>query len=198
MIRDIFKTNTNRAYVYKILAEFYNPPQENVAELGRVLKIKAESLYPHSITHINGHKFELDSLLLDFSRLFLGPYKLLSPPYGSLYLEKNGQIMGESTMDVLKIYQKNGLQIEGNHIPDHISVELEFIYFLITKEIESDGDKDVNTFRDKQKIFIKQHLALWVFSFTKSLNENAKTEFYKNLAHFTRDFIKAEITWMNE
>ena len=106
--------------------------------------------------------------------------------------------MGESTMDALKIYWKNGLQIEGNRIPDHISVELEFIYFLIIKEIESDDDEDMNTFRDKQKIFLKQHLARWVFSFTKSLSENAKTEFYKNLAHFTRDFIKAEITWMNE
>ncbi|MBM2831889.1 MAG: torD6, partial [Dehalococcoidia bacterium] len=41
--------------------------------------------------------------------LFVGPYRLLAPPYWSAYLEDARVVMGDSTMDVKNRYREEGL-----------------------------------------------------------------------------------------
>src|SRR3990172_3999845 len=52
-----------------------------------------------------------DALLLDYTRLFLGPNQSIAAPYGSIWLEGGKTIMGESTMAVLKLYEEGGFEM---------------------------------------------------------------------------------------
>jgi putative dimethyl sulfoxide reductase chaperone len=62
-----------------------------------------------------------------FNRLFVGPKAPVAPPFASVYLEAEPQLMGASTMRVREIYQLAGLQSPlKNKVPeDHISYELD-------------------------------------------------------------------------
>ena len=62
-----------------------------------------------------------------FNRLFVGPKAPIAPPFASVYLEPEPQLMGASTMRVREIYQLAGLQSPlKNKVPeDHISYELD-------------------------------------------------------------------------
>jgi TorA maturation chaperone TorD len=138
---------------------------------------------------------DIELLKIDYSKLFVGPYGLLAPPYGSVYLENNGRIMGDSTMDVGNRYRKEGLDIVIKEAPDHIAVELEFMYFLIFKEIEARENSEwgsVTNYVKKQKDFLKIHVGMWVPEFADNIEKNAETQFYKSLSRATRSFILME------
>ena len=76
--------------------------------------------------------------------------------------------------------------------PDHITAELEFMYYLVFKEIEAFSDSDIETvigFIQKQKCFLESHLLAWVPVFVDNIFENADTPFYQNLAMATQKFL---------
>jgi len=138
---------------------------------------------------------ELESLIIDFTRLFVGPFKLLAPPYGSVYLE-DSRIMGESTVNVRNWYEKEGLDVVINDAPDHIAMELEFMYYLAVKQIQAtrqENLQDMQLYAEKQKSFLRSHLAGWIAEFAENVQKNAQTEFYKNLARLTEIFVQKDI-----
>jgi TorA maturation chaperone TorD len=140
---------------------------------------------------------DVKSLKVDYSKLFVGPYDLLAPPYGSMYLEGARKIMGASTLDVRNRYREVGLDIsvDFKEPPDHIAAELEFMHYLITKEVEAikTGDfKGAMLYLQKQMKFLKTHLSVWVPEFTGKIEAKAETAFYKHLAKFTKIFIKKD------
>jgi TorA maturation chaperone TorD len=137
---------------------------------------------------------DLEPLKVDFSKLFVGPYEMSAAPYGSVYLEEGRKMMGDSTLDVKNRYREAGLDTAKTFkdAPDHISAELEFMYYLIFKEIEAFSKSDTETaigFIQKQKSFLKDHLMAWVPEFANSISENAENPFYRNLAKVTTAFL---------
>jgi TorA maturation chaperone TorD len=147
-------------------------------------------------------EIDVEQLKIEFSKLFVGPFKLLAPPYGSVYLEPGRRVMGDSTIDARNWYREAGLDFSDNlkEAPDHITIELEFVYYLIYKELEaianSDGEAALATL-NKRKGFLVNHLGAWVSGFADKVEENAETDFYKDLARLTNAFVqkdKAEIT----
>ncbi|MBT8334038.1 MAG: molecular chaperone TorD family protein, partial [Deltaproteobacteria bacterium] len=62
-----------------------------------------------------------DQLSIDHAALFVGPFELIAAPYGSVYKEQYRQVMGETTIDVLRFYQDAGLAVEIKEPPDHIA-----------------------------------------------------------------------------
>ena len=73
--------------------------------------------------------------------------------------------MGDSTMEVIKMYEEQGLSMDSEfrNLPDHITVELEFMYYLIFKEIEALEKSDM----DKALDFIKTQGCFWI-NFSRS------------------------------
>ncbi|MCK5579426.1 MAG: molecular chaperone TorD family protein, partial [Planctomycetes bacterium] len=74
---------------------------------------------------------------------------------------------------------------------------LEFMYFLVFKEVEAIRSSDPESARgylEKQKEFLVDHLGAWVPEFAGNMEKNAKTEFYKNVSRATRSFIKKDMT----
>ncbi len=127
---------------------------------------------------------EQEQLSLAHAELFIGPFELIAPPYGSVYLEKNRQIMGDTTMGVLKSYQEAGLSVDEKEPPDHIAIELEFMSFLSTREAEARAQGDAGgaeKFFAKQKDFYHNYLR-WVPNFCEAIKKGTKSPFYQSLA----------------
>ena len=140
----------------------------------------------------------LQELLLDYTRLFLGPIDILAKPYGSVWMEGEKVVMGDSTMAVLDLYREAGFDLDENfrEVPDHIAAELEFLYLLNFQESEARraGDTDgLVRVADLKRRFLQNHLGRWVAPFTEAVKNGADTTFYKTLADLTELFVHAEL-----
>lgn len=206
-IEDLIIRETARCETYKSLAECYYLPQKNLngrlKELEQQLtKLGSEALNCAVLMRSELQVLEeYNTLAIDFSRLFVGPYHLLAPPYGSVYLDNERRVMGDSTMDVRKRYGKAGLDIseQFKDAPDHIAAELEFMFYLIYKEIEAintGAAEDASEQLIRQKSFLFNHLGNWVPHFTGLLEAKAKTGFYQNLAVATSKFVAEDLDYL--
>ncbi|MCL4477127.1 MAG: molecular chaperone TorD family protein [Nitrospirae bacterium] len=140
-------------------------------------------------------KYSEEELTVDYARLFVGPNELLAPPYGSVYLDGDRKVMGDSTMEVMKMYEEQGLAMdrEFRNLPDHITVELEFMYYLIFKEIEALEKSDIASalnFINIQEVFLDRFLKRWIRPFCDKVKEGTDSGFYKALADCAAAFIR--------
>ena len=187
--------NEYRGDAYKLLADCYHLPDEQLVKTLNNLDTSGGGIFLDLAKHIPGTS-DIDSLLLDYTKLFLGPYGALAPPYGSVYLENMNRVMGNSTIDAKHRYAQEGLSINLKEAPDHIAIELEYMYFLVFKEIEAAKNQDpgaATCYQQKQRDFLEAHLGGWVSDFTSKIEAKAQTDFYKNLARITRSFINDDV-----
>ena len=179
-----------RSEIYKLLAESYYPPNEALPDNILDLIEKLELVGLQDINWGGEEILKADSiedLTVEHARLFVGPYTLLAPPYGSVYMEPERRIMGNSTMDVVKRYQQSGLDMAGDFkdAPDHIAAELEFMHFLYSAEAECMQGNE----REKELggVILKNHflttcLAPWIHPFCQNIKNATTNQFYINLA----------------
>lgn len=182
-----------RAESYKFLSECYYLPDEELIQ--KVNDIAQTNQFFAELRECTPPDVELESLRIDCTQLFIGPFKLLAPPYGSFYLE-DGKLMGESTIDVRGWYEKEGLDIVIKDAPDHIAMELEFMYYLITKQIQAANEEniqDIQLSQQKQKAFLSTHLSRWLPGLVKNIQEYAQTNFYRRLATLTDIFVRKDL-----
>lgn len=183
---------SQRAETYKILAECHRIPDQELLEAVGNLDASDSGLEHLART---AAKSDLAELLVDHAGLFIGPYKLQAPPYGSVYLE-DGVLMGNSTMNAEYLYFQEGMEASGREAPDHITAELEFMYVLIGREIEAVRAGDVEAagrYRQKQNTFLGMHLGAWIAEFTARVKQRAQTEFYRTLADVAGRFVAEDL-----
>ena len=197
---DFLNWESIRKDAYARLAECYSLPDNQLSMIVKELELlfqtlNAEELYQPTLLSIKDlDEINIDTLTVDFSRLFVGPYSLLAPPYGSVYLEGKRRLMEDSTMDILLRYADAGLTTseDFNDIPDHIRAELEFMHYLIIKEIDAAYNGDTNqltTILESQRAFLENHLCAWISDFADNVAANAQTAFYRKLARTTEAFV---------
>lgn len=138
-----------------------------------------------------------ENLLVDYTRLFLGPGKAIASPYGSVWRSGENALMRDSTIKVLELYREGGFEIAGDFqdLPDHIAAELEFLYLLIYRENEAhwNGEpKALKAFGDLKQRFLSRELGLWIGPFTQAVEGGAQSEFYRELAKLTARFVQME------
>ena len=199
--KNLLKHESSRMKSFRLLSDCFYIPEAGLSEILDKLEINIANVCEAAAEWIRNMRKEfkagadLESIRVDFAKLFVGPYKLLAAPYGSVYLDPERQVMGDSTLDVRNRYRDAGLDTATNFrdAPDHISAELEFMYYLIFKEIVAFADSDTETamsFIQKQKAFLEDHLMAWVPEFTGNIIQNAENPFYVNLASATQAFLK--------
>lgn len=142
----------------------------------------------------------LDELAVEYTRLFLGPGQHISP-YESVHHQRSGgqsgQLWGESTAEVKKFIESTGLSYDPDYkgLPDHISVELEFMQQLTLREEqawrEEDKDGAANCLKIEKK-FIEDHLVRWVPAFCDKVIKEAELPFYREMTALTKNFIEFE------
>jgi putative dimethyl sulfoxide reductase chaperone len=140
---------------------------------------------------------DLQTLLVDYTRLFLGPMQTLATPHGSFWLSGETTLMQDSTMEVLGLYHQAGFELdeEFRETPDHVAVELEFLYLLTFRQAEAHraGLSDVLLdWQQLERLFLERHLGMWIGSFAAAVKAGAETAFYRDLAELTERFVRME------
>jgi TorA maturation chaperone TorD len=138
-----------------------------------------------------------EDLLVDYTRVFLGPVDAIAKPYGSVWLGGQQALMQDSTMEVQQLYAQGGFEIDEDfrELPDHVAAELEFLYLLIYRETEAraQGDADAATaMAALRRRFLGEHLGAWVGAFAAAVSAGAATGFYRELADLTQRVVAAE------
>lgn len=187
-----------RCGFYKLLSDCYHIPDGDL--MNRLTELETDDDMGDAVIKIRPTD-DVEVLKLDYSRLFVGPYQLLAPPYGSVYMDSGNAVMGKSTLDAENLYRDAGLDISGNfkQPPDHIAVELEFMYYLIFKQLEAVKKSDLYTasgYMKVQKVFLQRHLGAWLPEFADRVEKEAETGFYRNLAKSTKEFIGVDINYL--
>ena len=196
-----------RSECYRLFASsFYHPKREtfleerlfeNLSLILRKVCPDASALSDKMSEAIT--KYSHEDLLVEYAKLFVGPFELLAAPYGSVYLDEGAKIMGDSTMEVIKTYRAEGLALDENFMepPDHITAELEFMYYLVFREVEALESSDMEKtayFLEAQKYFQSRFLGRWAQIFCDRIKKGTKNEFYSALAGCLSTFVMESAT----
>ncbi|MCP4627815.1 MAG: molecular chaperone TorD family protein [bacterium] len=195
----------HRSSIYGFLAAVYR--QEVTSELLRQIKTQQFQEVLSSLgVKLNKGFFQdsekelLENLAIEYTRLFVGPGKHISP-HESVHHKKegvqSGQLWGELTGQVKNIIESSGLEYKSEYtgMPDHISVELEFMQQFVQREAqawEADDDEAARLCLKNEKNFVDQHLSGWIPSFCEKVSSAAEMPFYREMARLTRSFIEFE------
>jgi len=188
----------------RFLAACYYQPGPEFAEekVFESMLGAATRVHPDLAAHARrlGEEFAADGvekLMLDYTRLFLGPTQIIAQPYGSVWLDEQKTLMGDSTVAVQELYREGGFDIaeDFRELPDHVAAELEFLYLLIHRENDahrngkSEALGDIASLRRR---FLGEHLGRWVGPFTVAVEAGAQCAFYRELAALTDRFVRME------
>jgi putative dimethyl sulfoxide reductase chaperone len=98
---------------------------------------------------------------------------------------------------VARTYREAGLAMirELTEPPDHIATELEFMYFLCSKETESwlkADNAEAHKWRSLQAAFTAEHLTVWGADFCQRVQDETTESFYAVLAYLAQGFFRLE------
>lgn len=126
----------------------------------------------------------------------------VAPPYGSVYLDPEGQLMGPSTFQVANCYAEAGLRLEGTVEPaDFLPTELEYLYFLVDREVQALASKDMAKARGwtrRQLQFLEQWLLPWLPKFVERLEKRPLHPLYPWAGELLLSFCRSEVEWLNK
>ncbi len=169
---------SERKLVYRFLARlFAYPDQELLDALARGEADEAARLVevdPLPALHQND---SLQDLEVGFTEQFINRLGgVPAPPYGSVYLEQDGVLMGPSSLKVLEAYRAEELSLEsGGEPPDYLATELEFLFYLVNQEEEALQRRDLDGARDKtvkQRAFVSELLYPWIVVFCRRVEKD--------------------------
>jgi TorA maturation chaperone TorD len=137
-----------------------------------------------------------ENLGMEFTRLFMGPGEHVSP-HESIFVEVDGEaggLYGAITVKVKKFIETTGLVYDDafTGLPDHVSVELEFMGKLGQFESEKWANGDDEGARyclSVQKMFAEEHLLRWIPQFCEQVIARADLPFYREMARITNEFL---------
>jgi TorA maturation chaperone TorD len=204
MPADDFDSLAARADLCRLLAACYYEPGPEFAE-EKLFDTMAEAAARIDVALAEqarglGRAFAADGpreLLVDYTRLFLGPVDARARPYGSVWLDARQTLMQDSTQAVIALYDEAGFEVaeDFRDLPDHIAAELEFLYLLLFRQAQARAGQDAGAFDEAaalQRRFLDEHLGRWVDPFTAAMLGGARSDFYRELAVLTQRCVELE------
>ncbi|WP_236579140.1 TorD/DmsD family molecular chaperone [Hydrogenimonas urashimensis] len=148
------------------------------------------------------HKRLLEQFLnVDFTNLFV----LHMIPYESFYRRDDQMLETGGSNPVLQFYNEYDfraqLDVARAVSPDHIGIELEFMYMLASSEYKALENEDVKAACEIAKIerdFLKEHLLEWAPMFLMNMKAEAGTPFYFDAASLALEFMLSDYEYLNE
>ena len=182
---------------------YYEPAAEFVEEkMFDNMLIAARRLDPYLEEHARrlGDAFaaqDIETLLVDYTRLFLGPVQALASPYGESWLSSTASTQDKPPLAVLDLYSQGGFEIdeEFRERPDHVAVELEFLYLLTFNQnrAAATGKSDeAAATQSLQQRFLAEHLGAWIAPFAAAIASGAHSAFYRELGALTERFVRMQ------
>ena len=141
----------------------------------------------------------IEILGLEFTRLFIGPNNHISA-HESIFAEMDhgiGGLWGARTVAVKNFIETTGLDYkpEFTGVPDHVSVELEFMQRMTAWEADKWQQRDRENAEyclQVQRMFLEQHLLTWLPQFCDVVTAQADIRFYAGLAELTKNYLEFE------
>lgn len=116
-----------------------------------------------------------DDLMWEYRRLFIGPGPKPTPPWGSVYTDRECVVFGASTLALRAWMRAHGIErtTDDKTPEDHIGLMLELMAWIARNQPQ-DLDE-----------FLRLHLLTWSSHFLEQLAEAANHPFYEGLARLT-------------
>lgn len=125
-------------------------------------------------------------------------------PYESFYVREDGMIESGGDNPVYKYYEEFDFVVEKDKArvvsPDHIGVELEFMYKLTEAQRKAleEGEKDAADELKKLQIgFLSDHILKWVPLYLINVKNEAQTPLYHDAAMTGMEFILSDYQYLN-
>ena len=139
----------------------------------------------------------LEELAIEYTRLFIGPGKHVSPHASANMPDEGGTLWGRSTTDAVARIREAGLDYDPDYhgLPDHISVEFELMAALAGREAEAwraGEEAAALSQREFQASFVEEHLRHWLPQFCRRIIERAELPLFGEMAKLTAAFLEAE------
>ena len=138
---------------------------------------------------------------VDFANLFI----MHLVPYESFYTRDDQMIESGGDNPVVQLYNALDFRVELDTArvvsPDHIGVELEFMYMLCVaqkKALEADDKEGVCELLSVQYGFLKDHLLEWAPMFLINAKRESRTPLYHDGAELTLEFMLSDFEYLNE
>ena len=109
-----------------------------------------------------------------FNRLFVGPAAVVAPPYASVYLDAEPELMGQSTLHMRNLLYELCLCVprEGQDPEDHLACELEvWLVLMNLLEQHSENQETHGGLRTIINWLTNEHMARWIPQFTQRARE---------------------------
>lgn len=163
------------------------------------------------IETVNGYLQERDALKeeeyqklhWDYTRMFIGPYKLPAPPWESAYLNEDRLLFQKETLEVRRSYLKYSFLPKHylHEADDHLGLELDFMYHLTEMVLEKIKEKSLDEAQEMltdQGAFLDEHLLRWALDLAEDIAKNAETDFYVGMAKILKGFLTIDREAINE
>jgi TorA maturation chaperone TorD len=200
---DMADTAMARSYIYSLLAMIFRAePTEALLQKWKTPQV-SEVFSELGITlgkefYRKSEKTLVEEFAVEYARLFLGPSEHISP-HESVHNQASGgdwgSLWGQETVKIKQFIESAGLEYTPDYtgIPDHISVELEFLQKVSMREATAwtEGDTEGALYGLKmEKMFIQDHMLKWVPLFCDKIIAKANLPFYREMAKITKCFLE--------
>jgi len=164
----------------------------NVAALPYPFALADGEAVRQQLGEVAGHQ-ELQS---EYIRLFdVGTPRPPCPLYGGEYKKGRKGVMEE----LIRFYNYFGLRPSprSRDMPDHITIELEFMHFLIFREVTAlHHQQDRTSYLRAERDFLERHLCAWVPRLGERLRRQQPHPFYAALARLAEAFLAADLRYL--
>lgn len=135
-------------------------PQDSLQSLAKTLKAGWEEPLPDA-----------------WQRLFIGPWALPAPPWGSVWLDRESVLFGDSTLALRQWMRENGIafEVQQNEPEDHFGALLMLAAWLAENGHYAQCDQ-----------LLAWHLLPWSHRFLSVFIEEAKHPFYTAVAQLAQ------------
>ncbi len=140
-----------------------------------------------------------DDLQREHDHIFTHLLSLDCPPCETVYTTK--EIFDETAQlsDIAGFFRAFGMELADRERPDHITVELEFMHLLTSKEAVArlhHGPEKARLCRVVQRKFVQDHLGRWGRQFAKQLAGRAPEGLFAATAALLDAFLADEIAYL--
>lgn len=194
--------------IYLILAEFFKFPTEEFyqevkkGEIEERLKVLfQEAGFNPLETQFQNLVDTFNNMKQNYMHCFMGVTKPYAPPVESVYkvwttdptaeisiAKSKGYFYGDAALHIRHLFEQFQIEVpdEYKNMPDHLTLELEFLAYLIKSDT-----------RDFARQFILDHLD-WLNDFRRELKPLENSQLYVEVTNVIISTIKSELKGLEE
>lgn len=145
----------------------------------------------------------LEKIKDEYTRLFIGPAKLVAPPWESVYRGKESSLFQPSTLLVRSTYKRYGMIPQGypRVADDSLALEIAFMAELADRAVKAfteGDDAELKKNLSGSADFLKVHLLYWIPKFNNCMKDAASNHLYPHMSLVLESFIRQDYEVLGE